>query len=125
MTVSLDGIGAVHDRVRWPIKWKNFEQNLNTYRNMGISELNTWTTVSALNIGDLKNIFAYTKQQELDHSWAFLDQPDVLNVKYSNHLTRAADVPDELKNIVAQDRDNTVELQSWTSKQDLLRGIEL
>ena len=124
VTVSLDGIGAVHDRVRWPIKWKNFERNLDIYRNMGISELNTWTTVSALNIGDLKNIFAYTKQQGLDHSWAFLDKPDVLNVKYSNHLTRTADVPDELKNIVAQDRDNTVELQSWTSKQDLLRGIE-
>ena len=65
VTVSLDGIGQVHDYVRWPIKWENFERNLDTYRNMGIQELNTWTTVSSLNIGDLKNIFAYTKQHEL------------------------------------------------------------
>jgi sulfatase maturation enzyme AslB (radical SAM superfamily) len=28
VTVSLDGIGRVHDYVRWPIKWENFERNL-------------------------------------------------------------------------------------------------
>jgi sulfatase maturation enzyme AslB (radical SAM superfamily) len=123
--VSLDGIGRVHDYVRWPIKWENFERNLDIYRNMGIQELNTWTTVSSLNISNLKNIFAYTKQQGLDHSWALLEQPEVLNVKYNNHFTRTADVPDELKSIVGQDRDNTIELQSWTHAQDQLRGIKL
>jgi sulfatase maturation enzyme AslB (radical SAM superfamily) len=125
VTVSLDGIGRVHDYVRWPIKWVNFERNLDIYRNIGIQELNTWTTVSALNIGDLKNILAYTKQRGINHSWALLEQPDVLNVKYNNHFTRTADVPDELKSIVAQDRDNTVELQLWTYEQDQLRGIKL
>jgi sulfatase maturation enzyme AslB (radical SAM superfamily) len=125
VTVSLDGIDRVHDYVRWPIKWNNFEKNLNTYKKIGVQALNTWTTVSALNIGDLKNIFKYVKEHKLDHSWALLAQPDVLNVKYSNHLTRTADVPDELKNIVAQDLDNTVELQLWTCAQDQLRGIKL
>jgi sulfatase maturation enzyme AslB (radical SAM superfamily) len=125
VTVSLDGIGRVHDYVRWPIKWENFERNLDIYKNMGIQELNTWTTVSSLNIGNLKNIFAYTKQQNLDHSWALLEQPDVLNVKYNNHFTRTVDIPDELKSIVGQDRDNTVELQLWTYAQDQLRGIKL
>lgn len=125
VTVSLDGIDRVHDYVRWPIKWENFERNLDIYKNMGIQELNTWTTVSALNIGDLKNIFAYTKEHKLDHSWALLAQPDVLNVKYTNHFTRTASVSDELKNIVAQDLDNTVELQLWTYAQDQLRGIKL
>jgi sulfatase maturation enzyme AslB (radical SAM superfamily) len=125
VTVSLDGIGRVHDYVRWPIKWENFERNLDIYRNMGIQELNTWTTVSSLNIGDLKNIFMYTKTQGLDHSWALLEQPSVLSVKYSNHFTRTADVPDELKSIVGKDKDNSVELQLWTYQQDQLRGIKL
>jgi hypothetical protein len=49
----------------------------------------------------------------------------VLHVKYSNHLTRTADVPDELKNIVATEEDNTVELQLWTMAQDQARGIKL
>ena len=125
VTVSLDGIGMIHDYVRWPIKWSDVECNINAYKEMNLYELNTWTTVSALNIGDLKNIFAYTKQHRLDHSWALLEQPDVLSVKHSNHLTRTADVPDELKNIVAQGQDNTVELQLWTHAQDHLRGIKL
>lgn len=125
VTVSLDGIGRIHDYVRWPIKWENFEKNLNTYRGLGVQALNTWTTVSALNIGDLKNIFAYTKQHGLDHSWALLEQPNVLSVRYNNHFTRTADVPDELKSIVGQDRDNTVELQLWTYAQDQLRDIKL
>ena len=125
VTVSLDGIGRVHDYVRWPIKWENFERNLDIYKNMGIQELNTWTTVSSLNIGNLKNIFEYTKEQGINHSWALLEYPDVLNVKYNNHFTRTADVPDELKSIVGQDRDNTVELQLWTYAQDQLRSIKL
>ena len=125
VTVSLDGIGRIHDYVRWPIKWENFERNLMEYKHLEISELNTWTTVSALNIGDLKNIFAYTKEQGLDHSWALLEQPQVLSIKHSNHFTRTADVPDELKSVVGKDQDNTVELQLWTNKQDQLRGIKL
>jgi sulfatase maturation enzyme AslB (radical SAM superfamily) len=125
VTVSLDGLGPIHDYVRWPIKWKNFERNLDIYTGLGIQALNTWTTVSSLNIGNLKNIIMYTKDRGLDHSWALLEQPDILNVKYSNHFTRTADVPDELKTVVGQDRDNTVELQLWTHAQDHLRGIKL
>lgn len=124
VTVSLDGIGQKHNYIRWPIAWEEFEHNLLTYQRMNI-DLNTWTTVSALNIGDLKNIFSYVQQHNLKNSWALLENPSVLSVKYSNHLTRTADVPDQLKSIVAQDQDNTVELQLFTLAQDQLRGIKL
>lgn len=124
ITASLDGIGKKHNYVRWPIKWENFEHNLMVYRDMDV-DLNTWTTVSALNIGDLKNIFSYVQQHKLKNSWALLENPSVLNVKHSNHLTRTADVPDELKSVVATGSDNTVELQLWTLKQDQLRNIKL
>lgn len=123
VTVSLDGIGQKHNYIRWPIVWENFEQNLMTYKNMKI-DLNTWTTVSALNIGDLKNIFSYVKQHNLKNSWALLEDPSVLSIKHSNYLTKINDVPDELISIVAQGNDNTVELQSWTMAQDKLRGIQ-
>ena len=125
VTVSLDGIGSRHDYVRWPVKWQDVEHNIQTYQNMGLHELNTWTTVSALNIGDLKNIFSYVEQNNLKNSWALLENPSVLSVKHSNHLTRQADVPDELKHIVASGEDNTVELQLWTAAQDHKRGIKL
>lgn len=125
VTVSLDGIGSIHDYVRWPIKWTDFERNLLIYKDMNLHELNTWTTVSSLNIGNLKQIQSYVKQHNIKHSYALLEQPSVLSAKYSNHFTRTADVPDELVPIVAQDKDNTVELQLFTTAQDSLRGIKL
>jgi sulfatase maturation enzyme AslB (radical SAM superfamily) len=123
VTVSLDGVGRAHDYVRWPIKWQDVEQNIQAYQRMGLYELNTWTTVSALNIGDLKNIFSYVEQHNLKNSWALLENPSVLSVKHSNHMTRTANVPNELKSIVASGEDNTVELQLWTTAQDHVRGI--
>lgn len=124
VTVSLDGIGPIHDYVRWPILFSDVEKTIRVYRDMGV-DLNTWTTVSALNIGNLKKIFEYVADHKLQHSWALLETPSVLSVKFSNHFTRSANVPDELKHIVAQGADNTVELQFWTAAQDQLRGIKL
>ena len=80
VTVSLDGIGAVHDFVRWPIKWDKFYKNLQRYMEMPI-KLNTWTTVSALNIDDLPNIIEFTKQHNLEHSYAYLTTPSELAVE--------------------------------------------
>ena len=125
VTVSLDGTDRIHDYVRWPIKWQDVEKNISAYQDMGLYELNTWTTVSALNIGDLKNIFTYVQQHKFDHSWALLEHPSILSVKHRNHLTTTADVPNELKHIVALGADNTAELQLWTDTQDRLRGIKL
>jgi sulfatase maturation enzyme AslB (radical SAM superfamily) len=121
LTVSLDGIGEVHDLVRWPIKWDRFVNNLLTYKNMGIQEINTWTTVSALNISDLPNIFNFVKQHDILHSWAFLVAPDPLNVKYANTMTLPFKhiVPGQ----VAVDRNNQLEIDSYMFEQHKLRGI--
>ena len=121
VTVSLDGIGEVHDRVRWPIKWEKFYKNLMIYKNMHLTELNTWTTVSALNIGDLSNIFNFVKNHSLLHSWAFLITPDPLNVKYSNSMTSPFEhvVPGQ----VAVDRNNQAEVDAYIFEQNKLRKM--
>lgn len=80
VTVSLDGIGSVHDYVRWPIKWDKFYKNLLTYKSMPI-KLNLWTTVSVLNIDDLPNIIAFAREHNIDHSYAYLKIPTELDVK--------------------------------------------
>lgn len=122
VTVSLDGIGKVHDLVRWPIKWDRFVENLLIYKNMGIQELNTWTTVSALNIGDLPNIFNFVKQHDILHSWAFLVAPDPLNVKYANTMTSPFKhiIPGQ----VAVDKNNQTEIDDYMFEQYKLRGIQ-
>lgn len=119
VTVSLDGIGDVHDRVRWPIKWDKFYNNLIKYQSMALSELNTWTTVSALNIGDFENILKFVKDHNLLHSYALLNAPDVLNVKYANSLTLP--YRDVMPEFVAVDRNNQRELDEYITQQDKIR----
>jgi len=121
VTVSLDGIAAVHDMVRWPIKWDKFYKNLMTYKNMSGLKLNTWTTVSALNIGDFKNIIAFVNQHSIDHSYALLHDPDVLNVKYTNSFT--LDHQSVIPGQVAVGKNNQTDMDTFMIKQKQLRGI--
>jgi sulfatase maturation enzyme AslB (radical SAM superfamily) len=101
VTVSCDGIGAVHELVRWPISWKEFYNNLMVYKTMPVL-LNLWTTVSVLNVDDLPNIQAFAKQHEIDHSYAYLEYPRELAVNNNDLLSRLA----------------------YISRQKQLRGIE-
>lgn len=121
VTVSLDGIEETHDYVRWPIKWDKFYNNLMAYKNMGGIELNTWTTVSALNLHNFESIKQFVTDHQLAHSYAFLHEPDPINIKYSNTLT------DPYKNLfpnrVAIDKNNQIELDEFIKNQKDLRGL--
>lgn len=96
VTVSLDGIGPVHDFVRWPITWDKFYKNLQQYMAMPV-RLNTWTTVSALNVDDFPNILEFVKIHNLEHSYAYLTDPQELAVKNK-------DTPESLAYIQEQKR---------------------
>ena len=89
VTVSCDGIGSVHDFVRWPIPWQDFYRNLMTYKTMPV-RLNLWTTVSVLNLDDLPNIQAFAQEHGIDHSYAYLKSPYELSVDNTDHLVRDA-----------------------------------
>lgn len=79
VTVSCDGIGPVHERVRWPLKWQTFYDNLMIYKNMPV-KLNLWSTISVLNVDDLSNIVAFARANGIDHSYAYLKQPYELSI---------------------------------------------
>lgn len=83
VTVSFDGIGEIHDFIRWPIKWENFYKNLMLYKSMPV-QLNLWTTVSVLNQHQLHDIIEFAKQHEIDHEYAYLKHPKVLNIDNKN-----------------------------------------
>lgn len=96
VTVSCDGIGPVHERVRWPLKWEEFYQNLMVYKSMPVT-VNLWTTVSVLNVEDLPNIVAFAQAHGIDHSYAYLKEPYELSVQNQDIQARDA-------YILAQDR---------------------
>ena len=79
VTVSCDGIGSVHELARWPISWQTFYNNLMQYKAMPV-ELNLWTTVSILNVDDLANIQEFAYNHGIDHSWAYIKNPNELSV---------------------------------------------
>jgi sulfatase maturation enzyme AslB (radical SAM superfamily) len=127
VTMSLDGVGDVHDYTRWPIKWDDYKKTVETYQNMQKTykflQLDMWTTVSCFNIKSLPDIINFAKNKGIPHDWAFLDQPSVLNVRYANKFTsRAKHIsPGE----VAIDRNNDLELDDFIKRQDNLRGIDI
>jgi len=83
VTVSLDGIGPVHELIRWPISWDVFFENLMTYKTMPV-KLNLWTTVNILNVEDLPNIIEFANSHQIDHSYAYLKDPFELSVDNQN-----------------------------------------
>ena len=132
VTMSFDGVDNVHDYVRWPIKFKNFKKTLEYYKTLQkkykLLKLNFWTTVSVYNIGDFENIHNFAKQNKIDHHWAFLNNPDVLNVKYKNNFTLGA--KKILKNKAMADqiaigKNNQTNLELYIMKQDFLRKIHI
>jgi hypothetical protein len=100
VTVSCDGIGTVHEYMRWPIAWETFYDNLMQYKTMPV-KLNLWTTVSILNVADLPNIQAFAQEHGIDHGYAYLKHPYELSVDNTNVETR----------------------QAYISKQKQLRGM--
>jgi len=87
VTVSCDGIGPVHELMRWPIPWHTFLNNLMIYRSMPV-KLNLWTTVSVLNAKDLANIQSFAHEHGIDHSYAYLKNPWQLSVDNTDTLAR-------------------------------------
>ena len=127
VTLSLDGIENVHDYLRWPIKWKDYQKTLSRYLELKdkhrLLTLDTWTTVSCLNLNDFPNIVNFTEDQGLQHNWSFLEYPYVYNVRYKNKFT------EPLKHMfpkqIAIDKDNNSTLEKFIKQQDNLRNINI
>lgn len=121
VTVSLDGIEETHDFVRWPIKWDKFYSNLMYYKQVQKLDLNTWTTISALNIHNFIAIKQFAANHKINHSYAFLHNPDPINVKYKNN--RTLPYSNMFPGLVAVDQDNQTELDQFIEQQKALRHI--
>jgi len=127
VTLSLDGVGKVHDYIRWPIKWDLYRRTVDHYvalrEKYAFLTLDFWTTVSCFNVSDMQNILDYSAQMKIPHDWAFLSKPSVLNPRFKNMFTK------QNKNfhtdIVGTDHDNSDQLQAFIDKQDKLRGISV
>jgi MoaA/NifB/PqqE/SkfB family radical SAM enzyme len=127
ITISLDGLGDEHDYIRWPIKWKDVIRTIEYYKKLQEKyrnlQIDFWTTVSCLNVGSLPTIEKFAQQNAIPHAWAFLNKPNILNVKYKNRFTEKAKHISPMH--VATGEDNSRQLDIFIKDQDLLRGIDI
>lgn len=127
VTLSLDGIGAVHDYVRWPISWKTYLDTVSQYQSLREKHSNlilqSWTTLHILNAIDFDNIKDFTRAQRLDHDWAYLEQPRELSLKYTNSFSQAVKHLDPM--IISSLENNQDQVDQFIISQDKLRGINI
>jgi len=127
VTLSLDGIGRTHDYVRWPVRWANYERTVNKYlllRSQHTNlELQTWTTLHALNVADFSNIKNYSQSHDINHSWAYLENPSALNLRYQNSFSQPAKDLDP--GFIATEQNNQQDIDDFIARQDKLRNINI
>lgn len=136
VTMSFDGVGSIHNYVRWPILWNDYIKNVKSYLDLRQKycnlRLNMWTTVSCFNVGNLEEIIDFAKRNDLDHSYGFCLRPSVLDIRYKNKLTdeakeRLGDSNDKLLQAISKKcsimRSNSEELKNFIKAQDTLRNI--
>jgi len=132
VTLSLDGVGNVHDYVRWPITWKNYTSIVAQYVELKEQysnlTLEAWTTVHSLNVENFDAIVDYANQMHLNHDWAFLNTPRPLNPIYTNAFT--VNAKNNLKDTnvalkIATHENNQQKLDSFIAKQDSIRNINI
>lgn len=132
ITLSLDGTGPVHDYVRWPIRWVDYQLVVEQYKQLRDQysnlELQAWTVLHALNLADFDNIIEFCKQHNIGHNWALLDEPKQLDPKHVNLFTTTAQTllqsaHPELASSIAIGPDNQVEIDLFIKSQDKLRNI--
>lgn len=132
VTMSLDGTDRVHDYVRWPIRWANYVQIVDQYRSLRDAypnlTLQAWTTVHALNVNNFDQIKDFCRQKDLDHAWAWLENPAPLNAKFTNRFTLEAKTTitsPEIVDKLAIAENNQSDLDNFIRVQDQLRKISI
>jgi len=71
VTMSFDGIGDVHDYIRWPIKWNDYKKTVSAYQELQktykLLQLDMWSTISCLNIKTLPDIINFANNKGIPH----------------------------------------------------------
>lgn len=138
VTISLDGVGNVHDYVRWPIKWTTFIETVQAYKQLTSRysnlHLDFWTTVHALNVADIDNIIQFAKNNNILWFFGLLETPSELNIRNTNLLTLSAkkklslsnnEICSKLCKLLATDNTNQSKIDKFINTQDSLRNINI
>ena len=136
--INVSTSGNIRIWQKLTIKWNKYEKTVQEYKTLQkqykLLKLNFWTTVSSLNVADMPNILDFALKHNIDHAWAFLNNPRALDVKYKNKLTKQAkkklststyNICKDIAKKIAIDTDNTEQLALYIKRQDYIRKINI
>lgn len=130
ITLSIDGVDKVFEYTRWPLKWATALDVIQRYQNLQAKyknlKLNIWTTVSALNINNFKEIKKFSLDSNIPMSYGLLHYPSELSIRHKNKFTTSAkqSLP-EFENLIAIGDDNSLLLDKFIKQQDQVRNIRI
>jgi radical SAM protein with 4Fe4S-binding SPASM domain len=109
--LSIDGVGARCEYIRYPAKWSELEHNIHKYQqqqqSMPTLQLSVAHTLSAFNIYYLEEFYQWCRKTGLPDPWiGRLHRPEHLRPTVWNGTARQI-IVDKLKSA------DTVDLQSW------------
>jgi sulfatase maturation enzyme AslB (radical SAM superfamily) len=139
ISISLDGVGAVQEYIRWPTQWSEFCETIEQYKELQIRFPDTVslcfkTTTCALNLADVPNIINFAEKQNIVHSMSQLAYPQALHISYENSYTISArkqlekspsELCQKLAQGVATQKENQQEIDKFIDQQDTLRKISI
>ena len=85
-------------------------------------------------MGNLPSILDFVTEHNLEHSWAFLNDPEVYDPTHKNRYTLSAKeklsnssykVCKDISKVIAVGKDNDEQLDLFIKKQDWLRKIDI
>jgi len=77
--LSIDGIGPVHEYLRWPLKWNQLEKNIELYRSLNI-DLCASYTISNMNIMYYNETVKWFKDNDIRYNHNIVHKPAWFNV---------------------------------------------
>ena len=111
ISLSLDGHGNLNDYIRFPSKWDEIINNYHEVKEY--ADINISTTLSALSVLRLDELYQWSNSQHLDTQWNTLHWPEVVRIE-SLH-------PNIRKRLVKKYAVNRCVVREWTSAHSLLR----
>jgi len=89
MTVSLDGVGQLNDRLRSGSNWQDIDKNIDKFVELGYS-LHAQTAVQADNINELVPLSEYITSKNFDH-WTLIEvmEPENFSWKKNQNISKS------------------------------------
>jgi hypothetical protein len=77
--LSIDGVGSVHEYVRWPLKWDRLVKNIELYRSLNI-DLCASYTISNLNVFYYQETTKWFKDNNIRYNHNLVTNPGHFNI---------------------------------------------